>query len=681
MTSDAEYSLSALRDFWKELPGLCGKDWPEIEGHLERVLVRLYAAVEPDPDAFLAAQLQIIFKDHPDVLERLSLSKPVTRSGVPRTPTTSPGIRTRGGSGTPIRTRGGSSSPTYRGSPSQPRSPGAELESQGGGRGEVRTRGGLTEPIRGPGGLASPAGLDFAEDPRERVATMAGLIRDLVGPPVVTRYVDVSCPDRVSLHTPRFTLVVRLLTSASSNAAAVMSLVESGKVHIRLEAPGFEILGPSEHQVSVTDSPPVVFDLRPSKAGRFRIIIDFSQNGNCVGTVVQEIECAEADGSSFPPRHTSLRSDPAAKPPDIVLLVSTQGSRLTFTLMQEGGAWGRNFTSRELRDPAAFATRLYHDLTGLVLRSEPVADAHEVEPTEELKPREIDRSVRKLGQNLWNDLFPKEFRELYANSRGKWHGRSMLLLSDEPHIPWELVWPYGEGYADDQPWCCTFQMTRWLRLDDQGSGSEGPPGELWLRSLALLAPMDSGLPSAHVELDSLSKLLSSRGVKVLTPPATLDEVMNLLEQGGYDWLHVAAHGKFHNVSPDGHSALWLEGLRPFTPASIVGPEVEAHIRKARPAFVFNACEGGRQGHGLTGLAGWASRLVGRGAGLFAGALWEITDDAALAFVSDFYARLLDGATVGEALRQARIGARKSGDPTWLAYSVYAHPNAKLLLAL
>src|SRR5262245_42895995 len=115
MTSNAEAYLKALQDLWKELSALCGKDWADIERYLERVLERLYAAVELDPDSYLEAQLEIAFKNHTEVLHRLGLSKPVTR-GVPRTPTTSPGIRTRGGDGTPIRTRGGSSSPT-RGTP------------------------------------------------------------------------------------------------------------------------------------------------------------------------------------------------------------------------------------------------------------------------------------------------------------------------------------------------------------------------------------------------------------------------------------------------------------------------------------------------------------------------------------------------------------------------------------
>lgn len=50
---------------------------------------------------------------------------------------------------------------------------------------------------------------------------------------------------------------------------------------------------------------------------------------------------------------------------------------------------------------------------------------------------------------------------------------------------------------------------------------------------------------------------------------------------------------------------------------------------------------------------------------------------ALAFARVFYAALLGNETVASAARQARLAARAAGDPTWLAHSVYARPNARL----
>ena len=57
-------------------------------------------------------------------------------------------------------------------------------------------------------------------------------------------------------------------------------------------------------------------------------------------------------------------------------------------------------------------------------------------------------------------------------------------------------------------------------------------------------------------------------------------------------------------------------------------------------------------------------------------LWEVTDRQALAFAQAFYTRLLAGDPVAESVHAARLAAR-NGDPTWLAYSVYAHPHARV----
>ena len=123
-----------------------------------------------------------------------------------------------------------------------------------------------------------------------------------------------------------------------------------------------------------------------------------------------------------------------------------------------------------------------------------------------------------------------------------------------------------------------------------------------------------------------------------------------------------AHGKFHDVSPDGHSALWLEeGAVVHTRLHCRPRGRGAHPEVPAGVCFQCKCEGGRQGLGLTGLAGWVLRLVGRGAGLFAGlALWEITDETVLAFVTDFYTRLLKGETVGEALCPAKKRCMQGG---------------------
>jgi hypothetical protein len=231
----------------------------------------------------------------------------------------------------------------------------------------------------------------------------------------------------------------------------------------------------------------------------------------------------------------------------------------------------------------------------------------------------------------------------YAAERDGWQDKTLLVVSDEPYFPWELIWPYGDDWEDDAPWCATLRLTRWLRRDAQGNGHEAPPARLPFNALACLAPTDSGLLAAQYEHAYLSNLVSARGMTDLSPaPPTWSKVMDLLEGGGYDWFHVAAHGSFRAEAPDADSAIWLEGDRAMTPDDFVGLAIERHLRERRPAFVFNACHSSRQDWDLTRLGGWANRLVSGGAGLFLAPMWTVSDKPALAFAEAFYEALVGG---------------------------------------
>jgi hypothetical protein len=335
------------------------------------------------------------------------------------------------------------------------------------------------------------------------------------------------------------------------------------------------------------------------------------------------------------------------------------------------------------KPPAAHAAELYRRITSLAELADPTLQAqlgeHRVIPGEQ-----ADLQIRQLGYDLWSTLFPEEFRRFYAKERTHWKDRSLLVYSDEPHLPWELVWPYDDGdghWEDAAPWCVTARLTRWLRRDAQGNGNEAPPGRLSLRAPAVLAPSYhrlGNLPLTVVEQATLRALLSEHGIADVGPDVpTWGEVMAFIQGGGYDWLHVAAHGSFYPAAPDSDSALWLEGDRALTPQNLRGPEVVRHFKAQRPAFVFNACEVGRQGWALTHIGGWANHLVSLNAGLFIAPIWIVDDNSAASFATALYRALLTGSRLGDAVQAARRAARQEGDPSWLAYSVYGHPNAML----
>lgn len=499
----------------------------------------------------------------------------------------------------------------------------------------------------------------------------------------VWRYTDIVCPSRVWVGVPRFTLVLRLTVAPRVGSASVteVAIKQRDPVRARIDAPGFDVLGPLEQDIDVTvegDSSPVVFDLKPARTGVSTVTLHLTQGGNPVGIATLAIEVVDHEvamrtGSPIP-SSVALVHDVA--PPDYLLYVSYDGgggrSELRFMLIDLAqGQLGVRFAPlRITSDPRTWAAGVHDQLSEMVEASAAGAEGSA-----------FDRRVKEVGQKMWNELIPPDLKQLYRER--PFRGSSLVVLSDEPHLPWELVWPYdasGADFSEDPaPWCCTTRFARWLTRDETGSGNASPPGLLQVGAMAILAPANTGLDGAADERDYLESFCEQAHVLDVSPEETTrPAVTHLLEAGKYDLLHVASHGEFVPASPEGPSVIRLADGGVFGPDAIVG-RAEYQLRKRRPGFILNACHAGKADQGITRIAGWANRLVSGGAGLFLAPMWTVSDAAALAFSKALYGALRSGVPVGEAVLKARESARATGtgDLTYLAYSLYAHPNARV----
>ena len=224
-----------------------------------------------------------------------------------------------------------------------------------------------------------------------------------------------------------------------------------------------------------------------------------------------------------------------------------------------------------------------------------------------------------------------------------------------------------------------FDFARWVC-----PAASPAAAEIAVEALACIVPSDSGLSEAQHERDDLQALAASVGLKAHTPaPADLQAIEELLRDSKPIQLwHFACHGDFAPAAP-GKSPLHLEHGSRLTPDDLVGP-AQTHLKRDRPLVFLNACRVGSGGLSLTGLGGWASVLVGDcGVGAVIAPLWSVNDALACEFARVFYEQLRTqpGCTIGQAVRQARRHVRDAAphDPTWLAYSLYAHPNARVRL--
>lgn len=278
-------------------------------------------------------------------------------------------------------------------------------------------------------------------------------------------------------------------------------------------------------------------------------------------------------------------------------------------------------------------------------------------------PERVDLQLEDLGSSLGRRLLSPELHQALAShiSRETDTERVCFLqiLSDEPWIPWELV------RIEDHFLCEAFALSRWLWNIPQFR-------HLPITRIAVVAPMDSKLPRREEDAHDLAKLAGSgRSVEPIT--ARLEPVREALHDWAYEGWHFIGHGGDRGGAVTG-SPLRLEGSDKLLPLNLPGPS--AREQRVRPLAFLNICHSGRGETALTGVGGWAEAFLTAGAGAFMGALWTIVDDSASLFSQAFYRALFASVPIAEAVRQARLAIRKKGDPTWLAYTLFAHPQAR-----
>jgi CHAT domain-containing protein len=284
------------------------------------------------------------------------------------------------------------------------------------------------------------------------------------------------------------------------------------------------------------------------------------------------------------------------------------------------------------------------------------------------------RELKALGGELFDELIPEPIGKLLWRHRKQL--KNVLIVSDEPFIPWELVHLKNAGrLPKTEDWfLAQLGAMRWF----QGTW---PVDELHLDKVRTCAPK---YPVPNLELQSTAVeaafLKDTFGATAVRP--TSEAALKVLSKpGSFDVFHFAGHGE----ADVGGARILLQG-RVEDGAYVVDDLNETTIGqyaelarpadRRRPLVVLNACQAGRQVPKLTRVGGFARALVARGAGAFVSSLWSVGDEPATAFTRALYERLLAGDTLCEASVAARDAAREGDESTWLAYVVYGNPCAK-----
>jgi hypothetical protein len=294
--------------------------------------------------------------------------------------------------------------------------------------------------------------------------------------------------------------------------------------------------------------------------------------------------------------------------------------------------------------------------------------------------KKFAREMREFGGQLLDELFPQKLQQVLWGHRNDL--KSIMVISEEPFIPWELVHlkQPGKPLPAETKFLGQMGLVRWLHE------AGWPPDRIRIRkghARYVIPNYPDGrytLPEAQLESKFLKEKFGATAVQ-----ADSDAVRDLLQSpGSFDLLHFACHGHAEqdNISDAG---LLMEGriengqyVMDFLTATTA--EQSSYLKADdgnRALIVLNACQAGRSGYQLTGLGGFAQAFLKREAGAFIGTLWSVGDSPARTFTETFYAELLNKSKIADATIKAREAARQAGDATWLAYVVYGHPQASI----
>lgn len=367
-------------------------------------------------------------------------------------------------------------------------------------------------------------------------------------------------------------------------------------------------------------------------------------------------------------RSTMLREadveSASRRQPDLMLLIYEQtieGQKLLqFQLHGHDADLGLNmaqFGPVKLEvDPARYFTTYFAEIEDLLLDNAP-------------PPAEIEQRMKSLGATLYEEVVPVDLRAKLWEVRDR--VQHVLVQSTDPWIPWEMCFitgPTDDGTIVEHGYLCErYEMSRWIQPTPLRP-------ELSLANIGLIVTGDSGLAMAMEERSDVLSL-GAGGRTVGEVPAEYLALTNALAGGTFTSIHFTGHGLFADDSDPDKTHIMLENHKRFTAQDISGRV--ANLGKAQPFVFLNACQAGRSGMTLAGVGGWAKALLTAGAGAFVGAHWSVLDASAVTFSRVMYERLLEGDTAPAAVRAARLAIKSAGDPTWLAYTLYSDPFARI----
>lgn len=301
--------------------------------------------------------------------------------------------------------------------------------------------------------------------------------------------------------------------------------------------------------------------------------------------------------------------------------------------------------------------------------------------------------VTGLGRTIHDAAPPELWQALRTVHRamqaaGEHRALNVLLLTAEPHVPWELALfdDADKLIADAPPLLgCQVNLGRWP-LDH----SELPPrAHIEVQHMAAVVgdyAARSGWRKLQQAMEEGAQLVQRyQAVQLAADAPQIKKLLTArlgdVDPGhGAEAVHFACHGEALQQHALDAAVILADGMR-------LSPLVFANAplgKRSSPFLFMNACQMGKASELLASFSGFAGEAIKGGFRGFLAPLWSVEDQLARDIALGFYEQVFgDGSRaprpVAEVLREmrARFADTEPNSLTRLAYVFYGHPGLTL----
>ncbi len=437
----------------------------------------------------------------------------------------------------------------------------------------------------------------------------------------------------------------------------------SGEVKFSIFSPGFRLLSGHIRRVDVSlvgGQSTQRFDLEAHEEGTHNTRVSAFVGGTWAGSTTFESKVKADAETGQPTSKASTIQIGTPEDGEVTLEVNFDEAHKAYSYQLNSATFREDrMLSRTLQKSPLDLIDFYVNQLSLYARNQSTDTAAEVD----------SMGLSGIGIRLWRDFIPDELNQKYWERRSEIKRLTILSEGSGHLIPWEAMYPIsrtGEkaGYLVDQ---VTVVRQSYAFMSQ-------PTDPFHFSEICFVLSDEDDPPKAKQEVNRLEAILHGKQSEV-TDTALLTGV---LDAASFNLLHFACHNVFGRGGSDESTGPYIPlGIRPFD-TNILANYISQF--KQSPLVFMNVCRSDGGSPGYTRIINWADSFLETGVRAFIGTLWEVRDDTASMFAEYFYQALVSGASLGEAMHQARSKVRdRAGDPTWLAYTLYGDPKATAII--